>query len=162
MKGDPNILKHLNIGLKGELTAINQYFLHSRMLENWGLTRLAKHEYKESMEEMVHADRLIKLIIMLEGLPNLQELDRLHIGENVEEVLEGDRMLELKAIEDYRKAIADCEASKDYVTRDLLADILKDEEGHLDHLDTMLQMIELQGLQNFIQLQSAPADGSES
>ncbi|HEY8189824.1 MAG TPA: bacterioferritin, partial [Micavibrio sp.] len=158
---DPKIIQHLNTGLKGELTAINQYFLHSRMLENWGMTRLARHEYKESIEEMGHADKLIKRILLLEGLPNLQELDRLNIGENVKEVLEGDRMLELKGIKNYREAIADCEIARDYVTRDLLTDILEDEEGHLDHLDTMLQMIELQGLQNFIQLQSNPADKAE-
>lgn len=161
MKGDPNILKHLNIGLKGELTAINQYFLHSRMLEDWGMTKLARHEYKESLEEMVHADKLIKRILLLDGLPNLQELEKLHIGENVKEVLEGDRMLEENGIRNYRAAIEACEIAKDYVTRDLLIEILTDEEGHLDHLDTMLQMIELQGIQNFIQLQSDSADQAE-
>ena len=161
MKGDPNIIKHLNISLRGELTAINQYFLHSRMLEDWGMTKLARHEYKESLEEMVHADKLIKRILLLEGLPNLQELDKLHIGENVKEVLEGDRELEVAGIAHYREAITACEAAKDYVTRDLLIEILADEEGHLDHLDTMLQMIELQGVQNFIQLQSDSADNAE-
>lgn len=161
MKGDPNIIKYLNISLRGELTAINQYFLHSRMLEDWGMTKLARHEYKESLEEMVHADKLIKRILLLEGLPNLQELDKLHIGENVKEVLEGDRELEIIGIRNYREAIGACEEAKDYVTRDLLIEILADEEGHLDHLDTMLDMIELQGVQNFIQLQSDSADQAE-
>lgn len=161
MKGDPKVIQHLNTALRGELTAINQYFLHSRMLENWGMTKLARHEYKESIEEMQHADKLIKRILLLEGLPNLQDLDKLQLGENVKEVLEGDRNLEINGIANYRKAIGDCEAAKDYVTRDLLIEILGDEENHLDHLDTMLQMIELQGIQNFIQLQSDSAEHSE-
>lgn len=161
MKGDPTVIKYLNLSLKGELTAINQYFLHSRMLEDWGMTKLARHEYKESLEEMVHADKLIKRILLLEGLPNLQELDKLHIGENVKEVLEGDRTLEINGIDNYRKGIEACEAAKDYVSRDLLIEILTDEEGHLDHLDTMLHMIELQGIQNFIQLQSDSAESAE-
>lgn len=158
MKGDPKVIAHLNTALKGELTAINQYFLHSRLMENLGMTKLARHEHKESIEEMGHADKLIQRIILLEGHPNLQDLDKLMIGENVKEMLEADRQLELRGIANYRKAIEDCEIAKDYVTRDLLTEILEDEEGHLDHLDTMLQMIELQGIQNFIQLQSDPAD----
>jgi bacterioferritin len=161
MKGDPTVLQQLNISLRGELTAINQYFLHSRMLEDWGMTKLARHEYKESIEEMQHADRLIKRILLLEGLPNLQDLEKLHIGENVKEVLEGDRLLELDGIKNYREGIAIAEAARDYVTRDLMISILADEENHLDHLDTMLNMIELQGIQNFIQLQSDSAEAME-
>ena len=158
MKGDPKVIANLNTALKGELTAINQYFLHSRLMENLGMTKLARHEHKESIEEMGHADKLIQRIILLEGHPNLQDLDKLMIGETVQEMLEADRQLELRGIANYRQFITDCEAAKDYVTRDLLTEILEDEEGHLDHLDTMLQMIELQGIQNFIQLQSDPAD----
>lgn len=158
MKGDPNVIAHLNTALKGELTAINQYFLHSRLMENLGMTKLARHEYKESIEEMQHADKLIQRILLLEGHPNLQDLNKLHIGETVQEMLEGDRQLEIDGIAHYREAIATCEAARDYVTRDLLIGIMADEEGHLDHLDTMLDMIKLQGVQNFIQLQSDPAD----
>ena len=161
MKGDPKIIANLNTALKGELTAINQYFLHSRLMENLGMTKLARHEHKESIEEMGHADKLIQRIILLEGHPNLQDLDKLMIGENVKEMLEADRALEIRGINHYRKSIEDCEVAKDYVTRDLLTEILEDEEGHLDHLDTMLQMIELQGIQNFIQLQSDAADHEE-
>lgn len=161
MKGDPKVIQCLNIGLKGELTAINQYFLHARMLENWGMTKLGRHEYKESIEEMNHADKLIKRILLLEGLPNLQDLEKINIGENVKEVLESDRALEIRGIENYRKAIGVCEQALDYVSRDLLIEILGDEEGHLDHLDTMLQMLEDQGMQNFIQLQSDSADEAE-
>src|SRR5688572_26148099 len=134
MQGDKTVLKHLNILLKGELTAINQYFLHARMLENWGVTKMAKHEYAESIEEMQHADKLIQRIILLEGLPNLQELGKLYIGENVKEVIESDLKIEREGIANYRAAIKDCEASSDYVTRDLLITILRDEEGHEDHL----------------------------
>lgn len=158
MKGDPKVIAHLNTALKGELTAINQYFLHSRLMENLGMTKLSRHEYKESIEEMQHADKLIQRIILLEGHPNLQDLDKLKIGETVQEMLEADRELEIRGITNYRKAIEDCEVAKDYVTRDLLISILSDEEGHLDHLDTMLDMIRLQGVQNFIQLQSDPAE----
>lgn len=158
MKGDKTVLKHLNIILKNELTAINQYFLHARLLENWGIARMAKHEYKESIEEMEHADTLIKRIIMLDGLPNLQELGKLHIGENVREVIEADLQLEARAIPELKAAIADCETAQDYVSRDILLDILASEEEHLDHLETQLQMIENQGLENYIHLQSKPQD----
>lgn len=158
MKGNAQVLKRLNLALKGELTAINQYFLHARIFENWGMTKLAKHEKAESIEEMEHADLLIQRILLLEGLPNLQELDKLLIGENVKEALEADRQLELTGIENYRKAIAVAEAANDYVTRDLFVKILTDEEGHLDHLDTQLQMINDMGLQNYIQLQSDSID----
>lgn len=158
MKGDKKVIDALNLSLKGELTAINQYFLHARIFENWGMTKLAKHEKAESIEEMNHADLLIQRILLLEGLPNLQELDKLLIGENVKEALEADRRLEITGIENYRKAIAVAEAANDYVTRDLFVKILTDEEGHLDHLDTQLQMINDMGLQNYIQLQSDSID----
>ncbi|MES2728587.1 MAG: bacterioferritin [Pseudomonadota bacterium] len=160
MKGDKVVLEFLNAALRGELTAINQYFLHSRMLDDWGMTKLARHEYKESIEEMQHADLLIKRILFLEGLPNLQTLDKLLIGENVREVLECDMKLEIKGIENYRAGIKACEQAGDYITRDLFQTILKDEEGHLDHLETMLESLELQGIQNFIQLHTDPADGN--
>lgn len=158
MKGDPKLIAYLNDALKNELTAVNQYFVHSRLLENWGVTKLAKHEYKESIEEMMHADKLIQRIIMLDGLPNLQDLGKLYVGQTVEEVIEGDKKLEARAIPELKEAIAYAESIHDYVSRDLLVDILRDEEDHLDHLETMQTMIEQQGLQNFIQLQSE-ADG---
>jgi bacterioferritin len=158
MKGDAKIIKHLNTLLKRELTAINQFFLHARLLEDWGAEKMAAHEMKESVEEMEHADELIKRIILLGGLPNLQELDKLHIGENIKEVIEGDMIIEKKGIESYRAAIKDCEELGDFVTRDLLSKFLMDEENHLDELETQLHMIETMGLENFIQLQSGPAE----
>ncbi len=158
MKGDPKVLQTLNLSLRGELTAINQYFLHARMLDDWGMTKLGKHEKAESIEEMQHADLLIKRILLLEGLPNLQDLEKLRIGENVKEILEGDLALEVDGIANYRKGIAICDAAQDYVTRDLLIKILTDEEGHLDHLETQLKMIEAMGLENYIQLQSDSMD----
>lgn len=154
MKGDKKVIQHLNTILKNELTAINQYFLHSRLLEDWGATKMARHEYRESIEEMEHADELIKRIILLEGLPNLQDLGKLHIGENVKEVIECDLKLEEHAIPDLREAIIHCESVQDYVSRDLLVKILNDEEGHVDYLETQLHMIETQGIENYIQLQS--------
>lgn len=161
MKGDPQIIKRLNLALRGELTAINQYFLHSRMLEDWGVTKLAKHEYKESIEEMRHADEIIKRILLLGGLPNLQDLGKLYIGQDVREVLEGDLKLELEGIENYRQGIKECEAAMDYVTRDLFLSILKDEEGHEDHLNTQFQLIETIGMERFIVMNSDPV-GEES
>ena len=161
MKGDKTVIKPLNQALKNELTAINQYFLHSRILEDWGVTKLAKHEYDESIEEMQHADRLIKRILLLEGLPNLQDLGKLMIGETVKEILECDLKLEMIAIPELKQAIKDCEAASDYVTRDLFIEILADEEGHVDHLETQLQMIENQGIENYIQLQSSPVTEQE-
>ncbi len=158
MKGDKKVIQHLNKILKNELTAINQYFLHSRLLEDWGVTKMAQHAYKESIEEMQHADSLIKRILLLEGFPNLQDLGKLHIGENVKEVIECDLKLELMAIADLKAAIKDCEGAGDYVSRDLFATILKAEEGHIDMLETQLQMIADQGLPNFIQLNSTPAE----
>ncbi|MCF8495820.1 MAG: bacterioferritin [Alphaproteobacteria bacterium] len=159
MKGDKKILQHLNEALKKELTAVNQYFLHARMLENWGITKLAKHEYKESIEEMHHADALIKRILFLDGLPNLQELGKLLIGEDVKEVLECDLKLELDGVAAYKEAVFYAESIKDFVSRDLFQTILKDEEHHVDYLETQLQMIEQMGIQNYIQLNSeSPLD----
>lgn len=161
MKGNPDVIDHLNKILKNELTAINQYFLHSRMLEDWGVTKMAKHEYDESIEEMQHADELIKRILLLEGLPNLQDLNRLRIGENVKEVIENDMEMEAGAIQDLREAIKTAESAQDYVSRDLLIKILADEENHYDQLETDLHSIEIQGIENFIQLQSGAKDEAE-
>ncbi|PCK00437.1 MAG: bacterioferritin [Zetaproteobacteria bacterium] len=162
MKGDKKVIEFLNEALKKELTAVNQYFLHSRMLEDWGVTKLAKHEYNESIEEMVHADNLIKRILFLEGLPNLQSLDKLMIGQNVKEVLECDLKLEHGGASHYRDAVEHAESVKDYVSRDLFAKILSDEEGHIDYLETQLQMIENMGIQNYIQINSESPLDSEA
>ncbi|MBK9586891.1 MAG: bacterioferritin [Alphaproteobacteria bacterium] len=163
MKGDKKILELLNDALKKELTAVNQYFLHARMLDNWGITKLGKHEYKESIEEMHHADALIQRILFLEGLPNLQALGKLFIGENVKEVLECDLKLEIDGVKTYREAVAYAEKVKDYVSRDLFAKILADEEGHVDYLETQLEMIKNMGLQNYIQLNSeSPLDAEKN
>lgn len=159
MKGNKKIIQFLNEALKKELTAINQYFLHSRIMDDWGMTKLAKHEYNESIEEMQHADELIKRILFLEGLPNLQELGKLYIGQNIKEIMECDLKLEVDGAAHYREAVAAAEAEKDYVTRDLFAKILGDEEGHIDYLETQLQMIEDMGVQNYILLNSqSPLD----
>lgn len=153
MKGDPKVIEHLNTILYNELTAINQYFLHSRMLKDWGLTKLADHEYQESIEEMQHADKLIERILFLEGLPNLQDLGKLLIGEDVREVLECDLKLEEKGIPDLREAIAYADSVRDYVSRDLFQTILAEEEEHVDHLETQLGLIERLGLENYQQSQ---------
>lgn len=153
MQGNPTIVRALNVVLKNELTAINQYFLHARMFENWGMRKLGEYTYKESIDEMKHADRLIQRILFLEGLPNLQDLGKLLIGENVQEALECDLKLELQAHPDLRKAIAECESVGDYVSRDLFADILKSEEEHIDWLETQLELIKRIGLENYCQSQ---------
>ncbi len=157
MKGDPKVLEFLNEVLKNELTAINQYFLHYRMLEHWGVQKLAKFEYGESIDEMKHADRLAQRILFLDGIPNFQLLGRLKIGETVEEILKADLDLEMEALPVLRDGIAYCESIRDFVTRDLLNDILKSEEDHVDMIETQFEQIERIGIQNYIQLNSEPA-----
>ena len=158
MKGDDKVIQLLNETLKNELTAINQYWLHYRMLDNWGVKRLADYERRESIDEMKHGDRLAERILFLEGLPNFQMLGRLRIGETVEEVLRADLELEREAAEQLRGAIAHCETVRDYVSRELFEAILTSEEEHIDFLETQFEMIERMGLQNYIQLQSKPAE----
>lgn len=149
MEGDKQVIQHLNVALKNELTAINQYFLHSRLLRSWGLTQLADKAYQESIEEMRHADRLIDRILYLGGLPNLQDLGKLLIGQNTKETLECDLKLELVAIPTLREAVGYTEQVKDYVSRDLFNAILTDEEAHVDWLKTQLELIERIGLANY-------------
>ncbi|GAB2196690.1 bacterioferritin [Sessilibacter sp. MAH4] len=160
MKGDPLIIKHLNKVLFNELIAINQYFLHSRMLNDWGLTKLGKKEYRESIEEMEHADKLIERILFLEGIPNLQDLGRLRIGENTKEILECDLALENDAIPDLRVAIAEAEKQGDYISREIFEAILEDEESHVDWLETQLGLIDSVGIENYLQSQMEPASDS--
>ena len=155
MKGDSDVVRHLNAILKNELTAINQYFLHARMLRHWGLEKLGHHEYEESVDEMKHADELIERILFLEGLPNLQDLHKLLIGEHVQEILECDLQLETRAIAEVREAIAHCESVSDYVSRELFCKILDSEEGHVDWLETNLELINKMGIQNYIQSQTS-------
>src|SRR3982750_3897869 len=154
--GDPVTISFLNKVLKNELTAINQYFLHSRMLADWGLTHLAHKEYDESIDEMKHADRLIKRVLFLGGLPNLQDLGKLLIGENVQEVLKCDLSLEMMSLPDLKMAISHCETVKDFISRELFTDILESEEEHIDWLQTQMRLIEQMGIENFVQLQTKP------
>jgi bacterioferritin len=156
LKGDPIIIVHLNKVLKNELTAINQYFMHSRLLRHWGFERLGRYEYKESIDEMKHADALMERVLFLEGLPNLQDIGRLMIGENIREVLECDLKLEMQAHPDLKTAIADCERLGDFVSRELLKKILESEEEHIDFLETQLELIGKVGLQNYCQSQLEP------
>ena len=151
MKGDAKVIEHLNRILGNELIAINQYFLHSRIYKNWGLKELAEYEYKESIDEMKHADRLTERILFLDGIPNFQDLGKLLIGENTEEMLKCDLKLEMMAIPDLKEAIAYCESVRDYRSRELLEDILESEEEHVDWLETQLGLIEKVGLQNYQQ-----------
>jgi bacterioferritin len=158
MKGDPKVIEHLNIALKNELTAVNQYWLHYRLLDNWGVAKLAEFERHESIDEMKHADKLAERILFLDGLPNFQMLGRLRVGESVEEVLKADLALEEEALPPLREAIAYCESIRDYVSRDLFADILESEEGHVDTLEKQFDMIRQMGIENYIQLQSKPTE----
>ncbi|MCW3798318.1 bacterioferritin [Sphingomonas sp. BN140010] len=158
MKGDPKVIELLNEALKAELTAINQYWLHYRLLEHWGIAKLAQYERHESIDEMKHADRFAERILFLDGLPNFQLLGRLRIGETVEEILRADLDAEVEAVSMYREAVAYCEGVRDYVSRDLFAEVLRDEESHVDHLETQFEMIERMGLPNYIQLQSEAAE----
>ena len=156
MKGDPKVIEFLNACLKNELTAINQYFLHSRMLMDWGVSILGEHEYKESIEEMEHADWLIQRILFLGGLPNLQDLGKLKIGETVEEILASDLELEREACPVLRDGMEQAEKVRDYVSRDLFLKILASEEEHIDYLETQMELVDRIGIQNYIQLQYEP------
>src|SRR3984885_2428812 len=162
MKGDAKVIDYLNTVLTNELTAINQYFLHARMLDNWGLTKFGKKEYDESIEEMRHADQLIKRILFLEGLPNVQRMNAVLIGQTPEEVLRADKQQEDKAVADLRDAILYCESVRDFPSRDLFSQILRDEEEHIDFIETQLDLVARIGVQNWMQINSAPANEAES
>jgi bacterioferritin len=157
MLRDPKVIEHLNIQLTNELTAINQYFLHARTLEHWGVTKLGKQEYAESIDEMKHADLLIKRILFLDGLPNVQRMNQVAIGETVQEILKVDMQLEEKALDDLRSAIAYCESVRDFVSRDLLMHILESEEAHVDFIDRQFDLIKQMGIERYILLNASPA-----
>lgn len=159
MKGDQQVIDFLNKALLNELTAINQYWLHYRMLDNWGVHKLAEYERKESIDEMKHADKLAERIFFLEGLPNFQALGRLRIGESVEEILKADLALEQDALPLLRDAIAHCEGARDYISRELFEEILASEEEHVDYIEKQFEMIERMGIQNYIQLNAKAAEG---
>lgn len=158
MKGDQKVIDYLNKALKLELTTVNQYFLHARIFKNWGFERLAKVEYEESIDEMKHADELIERILFLEGLPNVQDLDKVYIGETVKEALEADLKAELRAHPLYKEAIAYFESVKDYVSREIMVRILESEEEHIDHLETQLDLIGKLGETNYMQVQVKKCD----
>lgn len=160
MKGDQKVIEYLNKALYNELTAINQYWLHYRMLDNWGIKKLAEYERHESIDEMKHADTLADRILFLDGLPNFQNLGKLKIGETVEEILKGDLALENEAIPLLREAIAHCESVRDYVSREVFERILENEEEHVDWIEKQFDMIARMGIQNYCQLQSKPAGDS--
>ncbi len=159
MRGDAKVLEYLNAGLRNELTAINQYFLHARMFKNWGLQALAKKEYEESIDEMKHADELVERILMLDGLPNLQDIGRLRIGEDVRECLQADLAVEMDAHPMYKEAIAYCESVGDYVSREILVRIQESEEEHIDWLETQIALLDKLGEQNYLQLAVADVAG---
>lgn len=159
MKGDSKVIEFLNEALKNELTAINQYWLHYRMLDNLGVSKLAEYERHESIDEMKHADKLAERIFFLDGLPNFQMLGRLRVGESVEEILQADLELEYDALPLLKDAIAHCESVRDYVSRDLFAEILESEEEHVDFLETQFDLIKQMGIQNYVQMQSKPVEG---
>jgi bacterioferritin len=161
MLRDAKVIEHLNTQLTNELTAVNQYFLHARTLEHWGVTKLGKAEYSESIEEMKHADLLIQRILFLDGLPNVQRLDKVLVGETVQEILEADLKLEEKALGDLREGITHCEHVRDFVSRDLLVQILEDEEKHVDFLERQFDLIGKIGIERYIQLNSGPAPEQE-
>nr|WP_137676411.1 bacterioferritin [Parerythrobacter lutipelagi] len=158
MKGDEKVIEFLNKALTNELTAINQYWLHYRVLEDWGVHKLAEYERHESIDEMKHADQLAERVLFLSGLPNFQAIHKLKVGETVEEILKADLAVEMEAIPLLKDAIEHCESVRDYVSRDLFASILSSEEEHVDFLETQFDMIERMGLENYVQMQSKPAE----